>query len=171
MVVVGQSLHGTGATAQYRQNDRASFVSHEKEDHMHGHCCRYLPYIPYLPSRCTAWVLLLCRDPRIADRQDWLTDSLWHLVWRHLHVNFITIRDMNQPGGTSSVARGRTHAMRRVRGRQDGGRWWARLLVGASGARPPLAEGIALYRYVQRKGKSEGRCGSGGSEGGLGSAD
>lgn len=30
VVVVGQSLHGTGATAQYRQNDRASFVSHQK---------------------------------------------------------------------------------------------------------------------------------------------
>lgn len=32
VVVVGQSLHGTGATAQYRRNDRASFVSHKKED-------------------------------------------------------------------------------------------------------------------------------------------
>lgn len=45
-----------------------------------------------------------------------LPGSLGHLVLEELHVNFITIRDMNQLGGTSSVARGRAHAMRRVRG-------------------------------------------------------
>lgn len=45
-----------------------------------------------------------------------LRGSLGHLVLEELHVNFITIRDMNQLGGTSSVARGRAHAMRRVRG-------------------------------------------------------
>lgn len=44
VVVVGQSLHGTGATAQYRQNDRASFVSHQKP-----HAWLLLSLPTYLP--------------------------------------------------------------------------------------------------------------------------
>lgn len=42
VLVVGQSLHGTGATAQYRQK----CLMRRRKKHMHGHCCRYLPYIP-----------------------------------------------------------------------------------------------------------------------------